>query len=310
MPEDDTLDFLSGSYLQSSNIRLSNKEIHTTKPSQTRKQEQEKGQEPEQSSTSSQESQESPLTRRVTQTIYTPDTTEIMARTGRADLSKLDDFKGTPDEDARRWMAKFDRLQSDAGASPANWLTDFDMSMAKAAADWSDKELAEYWGGDTQADVDAVKAAFLRKWKKTVNALDARSASQQINNLMQGNESMEEYYARATSLLRKAKGEDSSTATGPAATLLGMAIDGFIKGIKDDDLKIALLQARIRREQQALKDNDLLKEATTAMLQGQPVSAELRARVQAITGVKPSTSKSVNYAEAAPAIIPQPPYAP
>ncbi|SMR64999.1 unnamed protein product [Zymoseptoria tritici ST99CH_3D1] len=226
-----------------------------------------------------------------------------MARTGRTDLSKLDDFKGTPDEDARRWMAKFDRLQSDAGASPANWLTDFDMSIAKAAADWSDEELAEYWGGDTQADVDAVKAAFLRKWKKTVNALDARSASQQINNLMQGNESMEEYHARATSLLRKAKGEDSSTATGPAATLLGMAIDGFIKGIKDDDLKIAL-------EQQALKDNDLLKEATTAMLQGQPVSAELRARVQAITGVKPSTSKSVNYAEAAPAIIPQPQYAP
>ncbi|SMY30404.1 unnamed protein product [Zymoseptoria tritici ST99CH_1A5] len=242
MPEDDTLDFSSGSYLQSSNIRPSNKEIHTTKPSQTRKQEQEKGQEPKQSSTSSQESQESPLTRRVTQTIYTPDTTEIMARTGRADLSKLDNFKGTPDEDARRWMAKFNRLQSNAGASPANWLTDFDISMAKAAADWSDEELAEYWGGDTQADVDAVKAAFLRKWKKTVNALDARSASQQINNLMQGNESMEEYYARATSLLRKAKGEDSSTATGPAATLLGMAIDGFIKGIKDDDLKIALLR--------------------------------------------------------------------
>ncbi|SMY30406.1 unnamed protein product [Zymoseptoria tritici ST99CH_1A5] len=140
-------------------------------------------------------------------------------------------------------------------------------------------------------------------------------------------EKLSDYYGRTASLLRKVKGEDNANATGVGASMLMMTIDAFLKGLHNPELRLILsrespstlqaalekaeaaqrqmeVEARLKREQQTLKDNDQMKEAMARMLQGQPVSAELRAKMQEITGVKPS-SKSVNYADTAE-IIPPP----
>ncbi|SMR65001.1 unnamed protein product [Zymoseptoria tritici ST99CH_3D1] len=249
---------------------------------------------------------------------------------GFADLRDIKRFKGTPEDDARRWLSLFDRQNQIAQATPARWLKDFDMMMDLAAADWSNDELQEYVESDTitEATVETVRNLLLQKFKRPTTAVDARSAIQQINNLAQmSDEKLSDYHGRTASLLRKVKGEDNANATGVGASMLMMTIDAFLKGLHNPELRLILsrespstlqaalekaeaaqrqmeVEARLKREQQTLKDNDQMKEAVARMLQGQPVSAELRAKMQEITGVKPS-SKSVNYADTAE-IIPPP----
>ena len=159
-------------------------------------------------------------------------------------------YTRNPTQDARRWLGRFDReVQRQGLNTPSGWLTEFNCMLDGEAATWADTDarlsrilVEDSIARATRVTVQEVRTAFLERWKRTVP--DRSNPIPNIQGLKQSDhETLRQYYLRALGLLRTAGGEDTNDPQSPAAaSLLELTVDRFLSGIKDNNLRLRVMQ--------------------------------------------------------------------
>ncbi|KAI6244982.1 hypothetical protein HI914_07244 [Erysiphe necator] len=162
-------------------------------------------------------------------------------------------YDGT--ESAGRWLRNlsFDLEEASVEETPKVFFQSIDLNFVKEPAKWLDgtpqfRRLTEMIDEPTEQDVEDFKRAFKARFSDNYGIdLSEDTVQEDTNSLSQGaRESLLDYYGRAQHLLRRSHTRDAPTTGGePLKPIERMVVNGvikaFIRGIRDDGLKKALL---------------------------------------------------------------------